>query len=71
MRRCRLLDIAINATLPPPPKQLRCFALPLFVWEWGGGANYLEKQGVYFFQKMELIKLYIRGVKRFSIIHFS
>jgi hypothetical protein len=34
--RCRQrLDIAINAALLLPPKQLRCFALPFFVWEWG------------------------------------
>ena len=55
------LDIAINAALPPPPKQLCCFALPFFVWEWGRGANYLEKQGVYFFLKMELIQLYVQS----------
>ncbi len=26
-----------------------------------GGANYLEKQGVYFFLKMELIRLYVQS----------
>ncbi len=35
-----------------------------------GGANYLGKQGVYFFLKMELIQLYIHRVNRFPIIHF-
>jgi hypothetical protein len=49
MHRCQRLDIAINTALPPPPKPIRCLALPFFVWEWGKGANYLEKRGVYFF----------------------
>jgi hypothetical protein len=34
-------DIAITPTLPPPPEQLRCYALPFFVWKWvrGGGVS--------------------------------
>jgi hypothetical protein len=51
MPRHQRLDITINAALPPPPKQLRCFAMPFFVWEWGRGGKYLEKQGVYFFSE--------------------
>jgi hypothetical protein len=49
--RCRQrLDIAINATLLPPPKQLHCFALPFFVWEWGRGVKLFGKaKGVFFF----------------------
>ncbi len=68
MCRRQCLDIAIDAALLPPPKQLCCFALPFFVWEWGRGANYLEKQGVYFFLKMELIRLYVRYIKRLSLM---
>jgi hypothetical protein len=30
-----------------------------------GGANYLEKQGVYFFLKMELIRLYVQSKTTF------
>jgi hypothetical protein len=36
------------------------------VWEWVGEASYLVKQGVLFFLKVELIRLYIRRVKQFS-----
>jgi hypothetical protein len=70
MRRRQRLDIAIYAALPLPPKQLRCFALPFFCvgMGQGGEANYLEKQGVYFFLKMELIQLYVCRVKQFSSI---
>ncbi len=62
-RMChRQLDITINTALPPPPKQLCCFALPFFLWEWGrGGKLFGEKQGVYFFLKMELIQLYVQS----------
>jgi hypothetical protein len=52
MRRCRRPDIAINAALRPPPKQLRCFALPFFVWEWGRGGKLFGKAwGVIIFEK--------------------
>jgi hypothetical protein len=61
MCRRQHLDIAINAALPPPPKQLCCFALPFLCGNGAGGANYLEKQGVYFFLKMELIRLYVQS----------
>ncbi len=62
MCRRQHLDIAIYATLPLPPKQLCCFVLPFFVWEWGrGGKLFGEKQGVYFFLKMELIRLYVQS----------
>ena len=61
MRRRQRLDIAIDAALPPPPKQPRCFALPFLCGNGAGGANYLEKQGVYFFLKMELIQLYVQS----------
>jgi hypothetical protein len=65
---CQRLDIAINAALLRPPKQLCCFALPLMCGNGAGGANYLEKQGVYFFLKMELIRLYVRYIKRLSLM---
>jgi hypothetical protein len=69
--RCRQhLDIAINAALLPPPKQLHCFALPFFVWEWGRGGKLFGKARSVFFLKMELIQLYVHRVKQFSIIHF-
>jgi hypothetical protein len=45
--RCRQRpDIAIAAALLPPPEQLCCCALPFFVWEWVGGANYFAKEEV-------------------------
>jgi hypothetical protein len=68
-RRCRL-GIAIDAALPLPPKQLRCFALPFFVWEWGRGGKLFGKGRGVFFLKMKLIQLYVRKVKQFSIIRF-
>jgi hypothetical protein len=71
MRRRQRLDITINPALLPPPKQPRCFALPFFVWEWGRGGKLFGKVRGVFFPKMELIQLYIRRVKRFSIIRFS
>jgi hypothetical protein len=50
MHRHQRLDIAINAALPPPPKQLHCFVLPFFVWEWGRGSNiFLKSEGCIFF----------------------
>jgi hypothetical protein len=49
MCRRQRLDIAINAALPLPPKQLRCFALPFFVWEWGRGGKLFGKARVVFF----------------------
>jgi hypothetical protein len=49
MRRRRCPDIAINAALPPLPKQLCCFVLPFFVWEWGrGGKLFGKARGVIF-----------------------
>jgi hypothetical protein len=43
-------DFTIDATLPPLPKQLRCFVLPFFVWEWGRGGKLFKKtRGVIFF----------------------
>jgi hypothetical protein len=71
MRRRQRLDIAINAALPLLPKQLHCFALPFFVWEWGRGGKLFGKARGAFFLKMELIQVYIRGEKQFSIIRFS
>ncbi len=61
MCRRRRLDIAIKAALPPPPKQLRCFTLPFFVWEWGRGGKLFEKERGEFFLKMELIRLYVQS----------
>jgi hypothetical protein len=61
MCRRQRLDIAINAALPPPPKQLCCLALPFFVWEWGRGGKLFGKAWVYFFLKMELIQLYVQS----------
>jgi hypothetical protein len=61
MGRRRRLDIAINAALLPPPKQLRCFALPFFVWEWGRGGKLFGKARGVCFLKMELIQLYVQS----------
>ena len=61
MCRRQRLDIAIDATLLPPSKQLCCFALPFFVWEWGRGGKLFGKARGVFFLKMELIRLYVQS----------
>ncbi len=53
--------------LPNNSAALRCHFL---CGNGAGGANYLEKWGVYFFLKMELIWLYVHRVKWFSVIRF-
>ncbi len=55
------LDIAIDVALPPPPKQLRCFALPFFVWKWGRGGKLFGKARGVFFLKIDLIRLYVQS----------
>ncbi len=50
--------------LPNNSAALRCH---FFVWEWGRGGKLFGKvRGVYFL-KMELIRLYVRRVKRFLL----
>ncbi len=44
--------------LPNNSAALRCHFL---CGNGAGGANYLEKQGVYFLKKMELIQLYVQS----------
>jgi hypothetical protein len=49
MCRHQRLDIAINAALLLTPKQLCCFTLPFFVWEWGrGGKLFGKARGVFY-----------------------
>jgi hypothetical protein len=71
MRRCQRLDIAINTALPPPPKQLRCLALPFLCVGMGQGGQIIWKSKGCIFSEMELIRLYVHREKQFSIIHFS
>jgi hypothetical protein len=52
MSRRQSLDIAIDAALPLPPKQLRCFALPFFCVGMGQGGEIIWKsEGLYFFSE--------------------